>query len=63
MATKNHWRIEDLQDLEQYGLAAELESTKIDEGAQSSEVGQQHEQEFEAYNMRYISFDVNKMVV
>lgn len=52
----SHWRLEDLQDLEQYGLAAELESTKI-EGTQSSEMGQQQEQDFEAYNMRFDAED------
>ena len=52
MATKSHWRLEDLQDLEQYGLAAELESTKL-ESTQNSDMGQQHEQDFEAYNMRF----------
>ena len=42
MAT-SRWKLEDLHDLEQVGLAAELESTNLD--------GQQAD--FEAYNMRY----------
>jgi len=45
MAT-SRWKLEDLHDLEQVGLAAELESTNLgDLGGQQTD--------FEAYNMRY----------
>ena len=42
---QSNWRLEDLHELEQYGLAADLESTNITGLGQS--------QDFEAFNMRY----------
>ena len=43
--------MEDLQDLEQYGLAAELESTNLEGPAEVSGTDGQRERDFGAYNM------------
>ena len=40
------WKLEDLQELEQYGLATELESANL------QEMGGQTEEEFGSYSMR-----------
>lgn len=51
MAKSSSWRLEDLQDLEQYGLAAELESTNLEGPAEAVGAGGQRERDFGAYNM------------
>lgn len=45
--------MEDLQDLEQYGLAAELESTNLEGPAEAGAAGRR-ERDFGAYNMTYV---------
>ena len=52
VAKSSSWRMEDLQDLEQYGrLAAELESTNLEGPAETTGAGGQRERDFGAYNM------------
>ena len=51
VAKSSSWRMEDLQDLEQYGLAAELESTNLEGPAEAAGAGGQRERDFGAYNM------------
>ena len=54
VAKSSSWRMEDLQDLEQYGLAAELESTNLEGPAEAGASGQQPDRDFGAYNMTYV---------
>lgn len=51
VAKSSSWRMEDLQDLEQYGLAAELESTNLEGPAEAAGARGQTERDFGAYNM------------
>ena len=51
MAKSSSWRMEDLHDLEQYGLAAELESTNLEGPAEAAGASRQRERDFGAYNM------------